>query len=46
LAATLDATGATDKACACRREALTLCDELNSDQARTLAAELARGNFK
>lgn len=43
LAATLEATGATDEAGHYRREALVLCQALDTEQARTLAAELSRG---
>jgi tetratricopeptide (TPR) repeat protein len=41
LAATLDATGAAGEAHELRQEALTLCRTLDTDQARTLAAELS-----
>jgi hypothetical protein len=41
LAATLDATGDIDEADHHRREALALCQLLDTDQARTLAAELS-----
>jgi tetratricopeptide (TPR) repeat protein/transcriptional regulator with XRE-family HTH domain len=42
LAATLEATGAVDEAGHYRREALVLCQALDTEQARTLAAELSR----
>jgi tetratricopeptide (TPR) repeat protein len=41
LAATLDAAGAAHEARTCRQEALALCEELDNDQARALAAELS-----